>query len=209
MRFSVQPCTRPLLVSLGLAFLFLASCASTPPPRAAFQTGGTASAIPKQSALQDCELRSFVAWDAARNVLLFHETEAQLLAGPHVGPFQIALYSEIFAAIANQGMRDYNRFAAEHFLGCAKRVAIPIRQGDQQAAACFARLDILMVLRARMLSGQSEGEAVASAKRQLTSRSLYPEGLIEELTPETYSAPSEDAFFQLRRSVFESCVLLR
>lgn len=202
-------CRRGLFgcVITSVLVLLVAACTSTAlSPRAAIPASDSTELF-QQSSFQDCELESFISLGAARNALLFHETEAQLLAGPNVGPFQVTMYHELFARIRNQRLHDYNRFAAEHFLACSGRESVPLHQDVEQVAACLARLDILLTLRGGMLSGQSESEANATVKNRLTPRSLYPETLIDKLTPMAYNAPDEDAFLKLRRSVFESCLL--
>lgn len=187
--------------------LLVTACTSTRPSPRAVIPAIDSTELFQQSSFQDCELESFISLGAARNALLFHETEAQLLAGPNIGPLQVTIYHELFARIRNRRLHDYSRFAAEHFLACSERESVHLHQSVEQVTACLARLDILLTLRGGMLSGQSESEANAAAKNRLTLRTLYPETLIDKLTPMTYNAPDEDAFFKLRRSVFESCLL--
>lgn len=192
-------------VSNVLVLLIAACTSTTPAVRTAIPSGGPTELF-QQAPFQDCELRSFIALGAARQAILFHETESQLLMDPNIGPFQTTMYHELFARIRGQGLRDYNWFAAEHFLACSRRESVALHQDVEQVAACFAWIDILLNLRAGMWSGQSESEANAVVKNRLSSRTLYPEALIDKLTPMTYSAPGEDAFFKLRQSVFESCL---
>lgn len=58
-----------------------------------------------------------------------------------------------------------------------------------------------------MLSGVPEQDANMAAKAELPTRALYSDALIDELTPKTYTTKSAGDFFDLRRSVFESCIL--
>lgn len=133
---------RAKIVNAYLVFCFaallLAGCVSTAHRPAGTARGSGAASALMQSSFQDCELRAFVAWDAARNAILFHETESQLLADPNVGAFQVALYGDLFNRIEHQDMRDYNGFAAEHFIDCARRASVPIPTNEQQIATCSA-----------------------------------------------------------------------
>ena len=194
----------PRIGCLFLALLLVACGATMQPQQRLTSTVGRN--VKQMAPFRDCELHAFIAWDAARQVLLFHVTEAQLLAGPHVGDFQIALYHEIFAHLEQGALHDYNHFAASRLLACTQRASIPTRDSEDVVASCFARLDIVMLLRADMLRGSSEAESKANVAQRLTSRQLYPVSLIDALTPKVYNAPSEDDFFDLRRSVFESCL---
>lgn len=196
----------PRVVYLLLALL-LTGCGATTQPRE-WPTAINGVGIAQTSPFRDCELRTFVAWDAAHQVILFHETEEQLLAGPNIGEFQVALYREIFMRLKQGDLHDYNRFAAHRFLICSQRASMPIHLDEADISTCLARLDIVMVLRADMLAGRSEAESKTNVIRRLKSRQLYPVNLIDALAPKVYSAPTAGEFYELRRSVFESCLAL-
>lgn len=189
-----------------LGCLLAACVASAPAPQLSTNIGASRNVTIVPMAVSECELEAFVAFDAARNASLFHESEAKMLAGPNIGPFQVELLRRLFTQIAYHGFVDYKRFGADQYLACAQHEPQFQLPDVHQVVACMARIDLVMDLKESQIAGLSIGAAGARAKRMLESKPLYLDGVIDQLVPQVYAAQGDDAFWDLRQQVFESCM---
>lgn len=204
----MEPSVLKKLLS-GLLLASLVACASTPPPAPAPVAGTPAGFLVRDPTFTYCELEAFVAHDAARQTLLFGQGQEAMLANAKGDASLTQLINEIFRQVKEEGLEDHARFASAQFYQCVDREKLSLPRNPGGAAVCLARTDIVFFLNADRQRGKSPEEANQRLKDTLRSASqtVYPHDLIDQLTPMAYRIQNEDDHYELRRFVFETCLV--
>jgi hypothetical protein len=187
---------KPILLLVAAAAIFL-----SPPAR-------SAELLLDKPAFQQCEAEAFIALIIARNGMHLKDTRASLLAIKSNGDFQVRTINQLFDEIEATGSKDHGGFAARKFDECAKREGLEIKADPSGAAVCLARHDIVFFATAERGKGTPQPEAQARVRRLFaaSSKSVYPDALIDQLVPMTYRVKNFDDDYQLRQMVFETCL---
>ncbi len=162
-----------------------------------------------QPAFRHCEAEAFLALVVARNAMHLDNSKATQLAVKSNGAFTIAAIEEVYADIARSGTRDHGGFAARKFYECVKREGLPLDEKPSAAAVCLARQDIVFFLNVDRQRGRTQADAGVRIKGLLSksSKTVYPEALIDQLLPMVYRISSDDDEYDLRQFVFETCLM--
>ena len=185
------------------ALILLAAAATCQLP-----TARAADLLLENPAFQQCEGEAFIALIIARNGMHLKDTRESLLAIKSNGDFQIRTINQLFDEILATGSKDHGGFAARKFYECAKRERLEVKEDVSGATVCLARQDIVFYATAERGKGTPVAEAQAKVRRYFaaSSKSVYPEPLIDQLVPMTYRVKSFDDDYQLRQMVFETCL---
>ncbi|ODP34763.1 hypothetical protein A9762_13080 [Pandoraea sp. ISTKB] len=155
-----------------------------------------------------CESEAFVALGYGRQVIVFKDTKASLLAGPDVGALQIVLIDDLFKRVQSEGFSDYPRFAAEKFYECTDREKVLVEKNLTNASICLFRQDVLFYLNAKKKQGLSQNEAMLMVSKMYreNTEEVLPQRLIDMAAPMVYKAKTDEDMYALRRFHFESCL---
>jgi hypothetical protein len=199
------------LYSVAFFALFLcAACASNQQMStdSSVTSVRTEEYLVRQPKFTHCELEAFISLNAARNAIVFGQTQESLLATKGNGAFQVAMVNELFRRMKVQGFRDYPRFAAEKFYQCVEREQLAVVKDLNSASICMARQDIPFYLYAKRADGRSQVEATDAVRKMYAEspKGIYPVALIDQTAPMVYRINGDDGFYELRRFSFETCL---
>lgn len=190
--------------SLSLV-LILAGCGTpqTQPERTA-QT-----LLLDRPAFRQCEAEAFLSLIIARNAIHLGNTKESQLAVKSNGAFAISTIEEVYLEIEKSGTRDHGTVAARKFYQCAKRENLPVPEKLSSAAVCLARQDIEFFVNIDRQRRRPQDEAEVRIKQYLSksSKTVYPDALIDQIVPMVYRIRSADDEYQLRQMIFETCLL--
>ena len=160
-------------------------------------------------AFRQCEAEAFVSLVIARNAMHLGNSKQSQLDVKSNGAFSLAAINEVYAEMDQSGSKDHGNFAARKFYQCAKREGLNVAEDVKSAAVCLARQDIVFFVNVDRERGRPQAEAAGRIKSFLSksSKTVYPDALIDQLVPMVYRATSSDDEYQLREFVFETCLL--
>lgn len=193
----------------ALLVLCLAGCASSPPaPKAPPATAAAPIFLVRDPVFLLCEAEGLVAHDAARQALLFDQSQADMLTNAQGDASLTALINEIFRQAREEGLKEHAKFGAAQFYRCVEREGLT-QVRNPNATICLARTDLVFFLNADRIRGKTPEEANQGLKKYLqnTSQAVYPPALVDQLTPMVYRIQNEDDHYDLRQFVFQTCLV--
>lgn len=174
---------------------------ATPPP----SNTPESSFLVRSPSFSTCELEGFISLGLARAAMVFKTPKENLLRD-NPDAFQTATINELFSEATTSTIKNYFSFGAKKFYDCVSRENIDIPINPSDAATCYAHHEIQFFASVSKSKKLNQEMALARVKQHLASVPLSPK-LIEEVVAMEYRTENVDDEFELRRFIFESCLL--
>jgi len=159
-----------------------------------------------RNAFRACDAQAFLALNMARNYLMSNRNRGLVL--PHVEGSEIgrAMAEDLFDRVERGEIQHPGQFAADTLFKCANSLKLSVGATKEQAAVCFTRTDIAVLLDAERARGVPRQKAVSNVSAKLTVRSLYPMALMHQVAEAVYKPEKAPDVRELMGSVAWSCI---
>lgn len=159
-----------------------------------------------RDAFRACDAQAFLALNMARNYLMSDRNRGLVLPQVEGSPAGRAMAEELFDRVDKGEIRHPGQFAADTLFKCAGELKLKVGASKQQAAVCFTRTDVALLLHGEHGKGVLRQKAVATVSAKLKARTLYPMSLINQVAEAVYTPKQPPELRALMGTVAWSCI---
>ncbi|HEX6722545.1 MAG TPA: hypothetical protein VF107_13350 [Burkholderiaceae bacterium] len=181
-----------------VGFAALALCGTLP---AHAQAGDAA-----RDAFRACDAQAFLALNIARNYLMSDRNRGLVMPQVEGSEIGRAMAEDLFDRVDRGQIRHPGQFAADTLFKCARELNLRVGASKEQAAVCFTRTDVPLLLHAERVKGTARQKALANVSGKLTQRTLYPMSLIQQVADAVYRPEKVPDVQQLMGAVAWGCI---
>ena len=164
------------------------------------------SPVDPRAAFRACDAHAFLALSIARNYLMSDRNRGLVMPQVEGSPLGRAMAEDLFERVESGAIKHPGQFAADTLFKCAGEMKLRVGATREHAAVCFTRTDVAFLLHTERSKGTERQRAVSNVSAKLTSRSLYPMGLIAQVTEAVYTPAQLPNLQQLMGAVAWGCI---
>lgn len=159
-----------------------------------------------RDAFRACDAQAFLALNMARNYLMSDRNRGLVLPQVEGSPLGRAMAEELFDRVDRGEIRHPGQFAADTLFKCAGELKLTVGASKAQAAVCFTRTDVALLLHGERGKGVLRQKAVANVSAKLKARTLYPMSLINQVAAAVYTPAQPPELRPLMGTVAWGCI---
>jgi hypothetical protein len=142
----------------------------------------------------------------ARNYLMSDRNRALVTPQVEGSPVGQVMAEDLFRRVESGEIRHPGQFAADTLFKCAAELKLRVGASKEQAAVCFTRTDVALLLHAERINKAERQKAVSKVSATLKSRTLYPMSLINQVAEAVYRPAQAPDLRQLMGAMAWGCI---